>query len=87
MTDMTKLDSQISAILDDVIKIRRHIHENPELGYEEYKTSELVAKELESYGIKVERFKDSTGVVGLLAGAKPGKTLLLRADMDALPIQ
>lgn len=86
MVDVKVLDSQISEILDDVIKLRRTIHENPELGYEEYKTSELVARELESCVIKVERFKDSTAVVGLLAGAKPGKTLLLRADMDALPI-
>lgn len=87
MLDMSMLDSQLLAILDDIIKIRRSIHENPELGYEEYRTSELVAKELESYGIKVEKSTNSTGVVGFLAGAKPGKTLLLRADMDALPIQ
>jgi amidohydrolase len=89
--DSKQLDKEISGkineIIDDIIKIRRTIHQNPELGYEEYQTSELVARKLESYGIKVARGVGGTGVVGLLAGAKPGKTLLLRADMDALPIQ
>lgn len=87
MIDINRLDAKISEIIDDVTRIRRTIHQNPELGYEEHQTSELIARELESYGIKVEKSANSTGVVGLLTGAKPGKTLLLRADMDALPIQ
>lgn len=90
MLDLKQLDEEISQktnkIIDDIIKIRRTIHQNPELGYEEYHTSELVARELKTYGIEVTKDVDSTGVVGLLPGAKPGKTLLLRADMDALPI-
>jgi len=89
--DLKQLDEEISGktneIIDDIIKIRRTIHQNPELGYEEYQTSELAARELESYGIEVTKGVGGTGVVGLLAGARPGKTLLLRADMDALPIQ
>lgn len=75
-----------SAHIDDlVIQWRRAIHREPELGFAEHKTSALVLRELERAGIPSKRVAQ-TGVVGLLAGAKPGKTLLLRADMDALPV-
>ncbi len=60
---------------------------HPELGLKEYGTAKIVAEELRKLGIEVTEGVHSTGVVGLLRGAHPGKTLLLRADMDALPIQ
>lgn len=66
--------------------IRRQIHQNPELSGKEFKTSELVQNELEKMGIEYE-VAGGTGVVGLIRGGKPGKTILLRADMDALAIQ
>lgn len=66
--------------------LRRDFHMHPELGYREYRTSGIVAKELEALGIEVTKGVGKTGVVGLLEGAKPGPTLLLRFDMDALPI-
>lgn len=69
-----------------VIGWRRQIHAHPELGFAEHKTSELVERELQRAGISTQRMA-TTGVVGLLEGKRPGKTILLRADMDALPLQ
>lgn len=66
--------------------LRRDFHMHPELGFREFRTGGIVAKELESLGIEVTKGVGKTGVVGLLEGAKPGPTLLLRFDMDALPI-
>jgi amidohydrolase len=67
--------------------LRRDFHMHPELGFREIRTGGIVAKELESLGIEVTKGVGKTGVVGLLEGAKPGPTLLLRFDMDALPIR
>ena len=66
--------------------LRRDFHMHPELGFNEIRTSGIAAKELEALGIEVTKGVGKTGVVGLLEGAKPGPTLLLRFDMDALPI-
>ena len=66
--------------------LRRDFHMHPELGFREIRTGGIVAKELESLGLEVTKGVGKTGVVGLLEGAKPGPTLLLRFDMDALPI-
>ena len=82
----TNLDKLINDNLEDVISIRREIHMNPELGMEEFKTAKLVADELRSLGIEVTENVGNTGVVGLLRGIEEGKTILLRADMDALPM-
>ena len=74
-------------IIDQTIKLRRHFHQNPELGMEEYETSKKVAEILEELGLTVKKNIANTGVMGFLEGSKPGNTVLLRADMDALPIQ
>ena len=66
--------------------LRRDFHRHPELGFSEIRTSGIVAKELEALGIEVTKGVGKTGVVGWLEGAKPGPTILLRFDMDALPI-
>ena len=66
--------------------LRRDFHMHPELGFREVRTGGIVARELEELGIEVTKGVGKTGVVGLLEGAKPGPTLLLRFDMDALPI-
>lgn len=73
-------------IAPGIVADRRVIHQNPELGYEEKKTSALVAARLQQLGIETRTGVGSTGVVGVLRGGQPGKTVLLRADMDALPI-
>ena len=69
-----------------VIETRRDIHQNPELGFLEKRTAALVAKRLRSLGIEVREGVGQTGVVGVLRGGKPGRTVALRADMDALPV-
>ncbi len=66
--------------------LRRDFHKHPELGFREIRTSGIVAKELEALGLEVTKGVGKTGVVGLLEGAKAGPTILLRFDMDALPI-
>ena len=73
-------------IIDKVIAWRRDIHANPELSQHEERTSGLVANVLESLGLEVTRNVGGFGVVGLLRGKTPGKTVALRADMDALPL-
>lgn len=87
MVNLMELDNKISEIIERTIQIRRHIHENPELSYEEEQTARLVADELRSYGIDVQEGVGGHGVAGLISGNRSGKTLLLRADMDALPVQ
>lgn len=66
--------------------LRRDLHMHPELGFREIRTGGIVARELESLGFEVTKGVGKTGVVGLLEGAGPGPTLMLRFDMDALPI-
>jgi amidohydrolase len=66
--------------------MRRDFHKHPELGFNEIRTGGIVAKELEALGIEVTKGVGKTGVVGFLEGTKPGPTILLRFDMDALPI-
>ncbi len=68
------------------IRIRHHIHENPEIKYEEHKTASLVAEELKRLGYDVQTGIAKTGVVGLLQGKEKGPVIAFRADMDALPI-
>ncbi|MEM3190776.1 MAG: carboxypeptidase CpsA [Conexivisphaerales archaeon] len=87
MVDPKVLLKDILKYEDEIIKIRRYIHENPELSYKEFNTAKLVAKKLRELGIKVKEGVGGTGVVGILEGDKKGKVVALRADMDALPIQ
>lgn len=72
---------------DEIIAIRRHLHQYPELGFKEYITSDFIADYLQKLGLKVERGIAWTGVVGLLDSGRPGPCIALRADMDALPLQ
>lgn len=69
-----------------IINLRRYLHMYPELGFEEYRTSSIIEKALKSLGIKTKKVA-KTGIIGLLEGKKKGKTVALRADIDALPIQ
>ncbi len=76
-----------AGLLDEVIATRRDLHAHPELGFEEFRTARVVAKRLRSLGYDVHEGIATTGVVGVLRGRAPGKTVMLRADMDALPLQ
>ena len=78
---------EIQNFSDDLIKIRHDFHQYPELGMQETRTSRKVNELLNSWGIKTYTGVGKMGVVGVLEGNKPGKTIGLRADMDALPIE
>ncbi len=77
---------RISDFTEDLVAIRRDFHENPELGMEEVRTSTIVAELLREWGVTTHTGIGHTGVVGVLEGNGPGRTIGLRADMDALPI-
>ncbi len=81
-----QIQSRIAAIEPKVVAWRRDIHAHPELGNREVRTAKLVADHLRSLGIEVQTGIAHTGVVGLLKGGKPGPVVLLRADMDGLPV-
>ncbi|HOM02873.1 MAG TPA: M20 family metallopeptidase [Acetivibrio sp.] len=83
-TDEIKRTS--STLINEIISIRRDIHRNPELGFHECRTSAIVSDFLKNLGFKVYTNIAKTGVVGVLEGKNPGKTIAIRADMDALPI-
>jgi len=80
------LNKAAQDLREDVIKWRRHLHENPELSFEEEKTAQFVYDTLESFGNLELSRPTKTSVMARLIGPNPGKTLALRADMDALPI-
>lgn len=82
----TAINAAVTKIEPRCIAWRRQLHENPELGNREFKTSKLVADHLRSLGIEVKEGVAHTGVVGILRGGKPGPVIGLRADMDALPV-
>jgi carboxypeptidase Ss1 len=81
-----ELIREASKIEEKIVSIRRRIHENPELSYREFETSRLVEMELRNIGLEVKAGIAGTGVMGMLRGGK-GKVVLLRADMDALPVK
>ncbi len=83
---MTDYLAEARSLFTYTQSLRRDFHIHPELGYREIRTGGIVAKELETLGIEVTKGVGKAGVVGLLEGSKPGPTLLLRFDMDALPI-
>src|SRR5690606_38904676 len=78
-----KLDSNY----DEVVSWRRHLHMFPELSFKEKNTAKFITEKLKSFGLRVISNIDGYGVVGILEGKLPGKTVLLRADFDALPVQ
>lgn len=85
--DGNRYREQAEAQHDYVIAARRHIHQNPELSYHEEETSRYVAGELRAMGYEPQERVGGYGVKAVLQGARPGRTIALRADMDALPIQ
>src|SRR5437879_11043527 len=86
-SDPVDLLKEAAAIELEIIKIRREIHQRPELAYHEEITSKLVAERLEALGIRVKRRVGGTGVLGILKAPRQGKVVALRADMDALPLE
>ena len=73
---------------DEIVEARRHLHANPELSYQEYNTARFVSKKLRDFGIAVKEGVATTGLIAEIRGKNPEKkSIALRADMDALPIQ
>lgn len=84
---LASIDTLGDELFEQVVEWRRDFHQNPELSNREFRTADLVARHLESLGIEVTSGIAHTGVVGLLRGGKPGPVVLLRADMDGLPVE
>jgi amidohydrolase len=78
--------SQAESIFEQLVEWRRDFHRHPELGFQEERTSAIIAGALDDFGYSVQRGVGQTGVVGLLEGPASGPTVLMRFDMDALPI-
>jgi amidohydrolase len=83
---MSEILDAAQAIAEEIVSDRRIIHASPELKYQETKTAALVEARLSDLGIEHRGGVGGTGVIGLVRGGRPGRTVLLRADMDALPI-
>ncbi|MDQ0417714.1 amidohydrolase [Croceifilum oryzae] len=82
------MKQMIEKVYPKIVGIRRYLHQHPELSYQEEQTAALVAKHLEDIGLEVKtQVGGLHGVTGYLRGSKPGPTVALRADMDALPIE
>lgn len=82
-----KILPEVTAIKDEIIANRRDFHKYPELGFKEHRTAKVIAEKLKAYGIDVRTGIGKTGIIGDLHGKGSGKTIALRADMDALPVQ
>ena len=81
------LREESQALKEKLVKIRRKIHRNPELSFEEHETGDLIEEILQEHDIDVTREVGKTGVVGILNKGKPGPVVALRGDIDALPIE
>lgn len=80
------LNEKLDSLFDEMIRIRRYLHKHPELSYKEVKTPAYIADYHRILGHEVRTEVGGRGVVATLRGGKPGKTIALRADFDALPI-
>lgn len=83
---LAQIESAVAAETPRVVAWRRDLHANPELGFAETRTAAVVAAHLRGLGLEVRTEVGKTGVVGVLRGGRPGRTVALRADMDALPV-
>lgn len=84
---MNHFVEEAEALFDEMVAIRRSIHRQPELGMQETRTTQLILENLTSYGVAIEDYDLPVGVTGIIHGGKIGKTIALRADIDALPMQ
>ena len=84
---MMNYRSRAEQLKSEIIAWRRDFHRHPELGFKEFRTAGIVAQHLNALGVEIRTGVGETGVVGIIEGARPGPTALLRFDMDALPVQ
>lgn len=85
--ELEKLVKELEKDKKKMIKIRRYLHENPEISFKETKTAEYISKYYKNKGVEVKTHVGGNGVVVIIDSGKPGKTIGLRADFDALPIK
>lgn len=84
---MLEAVKRLEALLPEMIQWRRHLHRHPELSFQEARTAQFIADRLREWGIEVRSNVGGHGILGFIRGEKPGRTVALRADIDALPIQ
>jgi amidohydrolase len=84
--DALDLSAEVAAAMPELVALRRDLHQHPELAFQEHRTASLVAERLRAAGLAVQEGVGRTGVVGLLDGGRPGPSVVVRADMDALPL-
>lgn len=82
-----RLRPEVQALQVSLVQWRRDLHQHPELGFEEFRTAEVVSQKLTEWGIKHQTGVAKTGIVATIKGDLPGPVLAIRADMDALPVQ
>jgi amidohydrolase len=86
-TDVSNIRLGIRALQPQLVEWRRVLHQHPELGFKEHLTADLITQKLTQWGIPHETGVAQTGIVAIVQGRQPGRTLAIRADMDALPVQ
>ena len=86
MSSSTAIKPLLQSFLPEIIALRHQLHAHPELAHEEFETAALISKRLQKFGYEVQEGIAGTGVSAVLDSGKPGKTVALRADIDALPI-
>src|SRR5262245_59265365 len=80
-----RLSEDVKAVAPDVVAIRRDVHRHPESGFKETRTADLIERRLATIRVESKRIA-GTGILATIKGAKPGPTMLVRADIDALPV-
>ncbi|HEY0443196.1 MAG TPA: hypothetical protein VGC90_03140, partial [Candidatus Limnocylindrales bacterium] len=86
-TALSDLPAAARAVLPEIVGIRRRLHARPEIGLQLPLTQQVVVEELRKLGVEPDLGTTTTSVTAIIEGARPGPTILLRADMDALPLQ
>ena len=87
MAEQKELPAPSKSVMDEVVELRRHFHRHPEVSFSEQETSVKISERLRELGLEVQPCPTETGAVAVLDTGRPGKTVMLRADIDALPIQ
>ncbi|MFM7427947.1 MAG: M20 family metallopeptidase [Elainella sp.] len=85
--DSSRIRQPIQDLQPQLVEWRRHLHQHPELGFQEHLTAEFILEKLQAWGIDHQANLAQTGIVAVIPGRRPGRVLAIRADMDALPIQ
>jgi len=86
MTTLVDLSQAVNELTPGIIALRRELHQHPELAFEEVWTAATLAGRMQALGLAVQEGIGGAGVLAVLEGGKPGKTLLMRSDIDALPV-